>query len=287
MTECATDETKSVISSTDIPARRLQLTSSASTSVAISELLEGRSPRSRPVDESHVQALVEVVNHLPPIVVHRASHTVIDGRHRLEACRRAGRDRIQVVFFDGSDDDAFVLSVGLNVSHGLALTTRERRAAAKRILIAAPTRSDRWVAQVCGMSHTTVANVRRELCLNEDVPAVAARVGSDGRLRAVRSAASARVVGLNARSATDDRPAPPPAPALPRDDALGALPGLDGFRELIARTDMLAEEAERYLSAVPLGWMYEVADECRRRAKTWADLATRAESRVHARKHRD
>jgi ParB-like chromosome segregation protein Spo0J len=123
----------------------------------------------------------------PPILVHRSTGRIIDGMHRVRAARLRGEDTIAARFFDGGDDLAFVLAVEANVRHGLPLSLADRRAAASRVIATQRSWSDRAVATVIGLSPHTVAKIRGQ------EPAPAARLGRDGRLRPVDSAAGRRI----------------------------------------------------------------------------------------------
>ncbi len=59
---------------------------------------------------------------------------VIDGLHRVRAAQLAGRLEIDIEYFDGTDNEAFALSVHLNVGHGLPLGMEDRKSAASIIL---------------------------------------------------------------------------------------------------------------------------------------------------------
>ncbi|WP_327261282.1 ParB N-terminal domain-containing protein [Streptomyces sp. NBC_01232] len=148
--------------------------------VPVGTLLAGDSPRTVHVDESHAQALARSGRTLPPLLVHRPTMRVIDGTHRLRAAVLRGQDTVGVTFFDGSAEDAFVLSVEANISHGLPLTQAERTSAALRILRSHPDWSDRGIARRTGLAARTVATLRRR---EPPGPAPPGRVGQDGRLR--------------------------------------------------------------------------------------------------------
>ncbi|GAA5095286.1 ParB/RepB/Spo0J family partition protein [Nocardia iowensis] len=149
--------------------------------VPIASLRDSDSPRSDGVDLDHVQLLSEVQVPLPPIVVHRSTMRVIDGMHRLKAAILRGRDHIEVRYFDGDDEDAFVLAVQLNAAHGLPLSAADRTAAAARVLGAHPEWSDQAIAALAGISDKTVAAIRR--ASTAEHPAVNYRIGRDGRRR--------------------------------------------------------------------------------------------------------
>jgi ParB-like chromosome segregation protein Spo0J len=117
---------------------------------------------------------------LPPLLVHRGSMRVIDGMHRLAAARRRGDTHVEVLFYDGTPEDAFVLGVRANTSHGRPLTLDERRHSARRILASHPDWSDRAISAVCGLSPSTVASLRHR---DGDGPGRLKRLGRDGRRR--------------------------------------------------------------------------------------------------------
>ncbi|MFE7644333.1 ParB N-terminal domain-containing protein [Streptomyces phaeoluteigriseus] len=160
--------------------------------VPIKSLSFTDSPRLDGEDDDHVRALAEVDEDLlPPVVVHRATMRVIDGRHRLRALRLRGLDTVRVRFDDGGEDP-FVLAVQHNIEHGLPLSLADRTAAAARILGSHPHWSDRKIASVAGLSAGTVRAIRA--CSTGDVAQSNTRLGRDGRRRPVGRSAEGRVL---------------------------------------------------------------------------------------------
>jgi hypothetical protein len=159
--------------------------------VEIGTLSAPDSPRTSGVDQEHVEALAVVETPLPPITVHRPTMRVIDGLHRLRAAELRGQRKIAVKYFDGAEDDAFVLAVESNVTHGLPLTTADRKRAAARIIASHPQWSDRMIASVSGIAAGTVADIRRR----EPAGGAAggSRVGHDGRVRPINGAEGRRI----------------------------------------------------------------------------------------------
>lgn len=153
--------------------------------LAIKDLRDPFSARERIEDPAHVRLLAEAESALEPILVHHPSMRVIDGVHRMRAAVLRGQTEITARLFDGSEEDAFVLSVQLNVRHGLPLTLSERKAAARRILGSHPYWSDRAIAERTGLSAKTVGKVRRRL--DGEVLHLGARLGRDGKIRPLRS----------------------------------------------------------------------------------------------------
>ncbi|MET9301018.1 ParB/RepB/Spo0J family partition protein [Micromonospora aurantiaca] len=141
----------------------------------------------------HVENMVAARDDLPPIVVHRPTMRVIDGAHRVRAALQRGKTSITGRFFDGSEAEAFVLSVSLNVAHGLPLALADRKRAAERIAGLYPQWSNRRVAAAAGISPGTVGDIRRRLA--GDTAPGASRIGKDGRVRPLDSSAGRRLAG--------------------------------------------------------------------------------------------
>ncbi|MFF2026775.1 ParB N-terminal domain-containing protein [Streptomyces sp. NPDC058171] len=154
--------------------------------VPIAALLPGESPRSQGPDQEHVARLAEVDGPLPPILVRRSDMRVVDGTHRLLAALVRGQGTIDVEFFEGSAEDAFLRAVEANIAHGLPLSQADRRAAASRIMSSHPQMSDRAIARASGLGAKAVASIRRRS--TAAVPQLNARVGRDGRVRPLSSA---------------------------------------------------------------------------------------------------
>lgn len=155
--------------------------------VPIGAVLPGESPRLGGLDEEHVVRLSRVEQRLPPILVDRRSMRVIDGMHRLTAAMLRGDRTIDVEFFDGTAQQAFVRAVEANVKHGLLLTQADRCAAAERIMRQCPELSDRAIAQSTGLSPRTVTAIRgRSTAANQQSDS---RLGLDGRVRPLDAAA--------------------------------------------------------------------------------------------------
>ena len=57
------------------------------------------------------QAIAELGDKLPPIIVNSATMRVVDGMHRLAAAALNGCQEISVRFYDGTDDETFVVAV--------------------------------------------------------------------------------------------------------------------------------------------------------------------------------
>lgn len=149
--------------------------------VPIESLRFGLSPRNENHDPEHAAALVEVLDKVPPILVHTPTLRVIDGVHRVEAARLAGRKTLPALMFDGDETLARIEAVRSNILHGKPLTLAERESAAVQFLGLVPDWSDRRIADVSGLSPATVARLRDRA--TADSGQLRARVGRDGRVR--------------------------------------------------------------------------------------------------------
>ena len=157
---------------------------------SISSLTLGHTPREVETYRHHVRALADVETILPPILVHKPTGRVIDGAHRVRAAVLRGDSSIDARMFSGSLDDAFVLAVRLNSQHGLPLSRQERRSATIKILLSHPQWSDRVIAEITGLSRSTIGNLRRQPSVGARASSVA-RIGKDGKVRPLDSSANA------------------------------------------------------------------------------------------------
>jgi ParB-like chromosome segregation protein Spo0J len=129
-----------------------------------------------------------------------ARHILVDGRNRLDAMELAGVP----IFGDGStddvpgpllpndvaevtpywvhDDDITAYVIGLNI-HRRHLTSAQKRDAIAALLKANPEQSDRAVAAIAKVDHTTVGTVREKLESTGGIPQLKERKGKDGKTR--------------------------------------------------------------------------------------------------------
>ena len=149
--------------------------------VPLLSLLPADSPRLNGEDKAHVAQLAQIETPLPPILVDRRTMRVIDGMHRLMAASLQGRETIDVLFYEGTEDDIFLRAVEENVGHGLPLSQADRRAAAQRIIASHGYMSDRAIGHTTGLATKTVAAIRKRS--GAGAPQSGARVGRDGKVR--------------------------------------------------------------------------------------------------------
>lgn len=105
--------------------------------------------------------------------------TLIDGRHRLLIAEELGLNDCPAIFLTGLSAEAErELAIGLNAARR-QLTRAQKRTLIEAELMRDPARSDRLIASICGATHPTVADVRRELThaqTPQEAPSEPARV---------------------------------------------------------------------------------------------------------------
>lgn len=101
-----------------------------------------------------------------PVVIGR--HVpLIDGRHRLRVCTELEIDCPAVWLDDLAPGEEEELAIALNASRR-HLSRQQKRKLVEYELMRDSNRSDRRVASVCGVTHPTVASIRKDLSLAVD-----------------------------------------------------------------------------------------------------------------------
>jgi ParB-like chromosome segregation protein Spo0J len=149
--------------------------------LALDLLVCGDSPRLQGESAEHCLTLAGTDADLPPILVHRATMRVLDGVHRVQAARIRGDRQIRARYFSGDRELGFVKAVEANISHGLPLSSADRRAAAARIIGSFPAWSDRAIARSTGLSAKTIREIRSGI--GGDSTQANVRIGRDGKVR--------------------------------------------------------------------------------------------------------
>lgn len=230
--------------------------------VPLGVLLAADSPRTTGENLAHARTLAASETALPPILVHRPTMRIIDGTHRVRAAIMRQQAVIQAQFFDGTPEDAFVLSVESNTTHGLALTLADRTAAAARILITHPQWSDRAIAARTGLAAKTVGALRRPA---RQQPAPAAP-RPEPEPKPVSAPAPAPAAAVAVAAAVTAPPTPPPGSArIGRDGRVRPLSTAEGRRE-----------AARLIDADPGASLRQIARQAGVSAGTVRDVRRRA-----------
>lgn len=129
----------------------------------------------------------------PPMVAFFDSkedkYFLADGFHRYFGYERYGIKEFEVDVRNGTDKDALKFALGCNNEHGYRRTNKDKLHCVKMAVKEFNSLSDRAVADLCNVSHTMVAEVRKEMEPEETESSVperpAKREGRDGKMRDV------------------------------------------------------------------------------------------------------
>ena len=132
--------------------------------------LDGGTQSRVKIDDNLVAEYAEMMQagvEFPPVVVFHdgTDYWLSDGFHRYYARKRIKAPGIPVDSRDGSVRDAILFGISANNKHGKRPTNEDKRKGVITILmdIEWQDMSDRQIAQICGVSHTYVGQLRKEL----------------------------------------------------------------------------------------------------------------------------
>jgi len=165
--------------------------------------------------------------HVP--VAYDQNDRVVDGHHRLRIADELGLDSDEVPFVEVHISDPAAgrdMAYRMN-SHRRHLSRDQKREALERSLRADPHLSNRQHAERVGVSHPTVAAVRRDLQESGEVESFTTRTGRDG----VEQPAS-KPTAADVREAATPQPTSPPSRAKQSaDEAIERYPDLAAFAD--------------------------------------------------------
>lgn len=131
--------------------------------------------------EEYAEAVLDGAK-FPPVDVFfdGVENWLADGFHRYHAHKRAEVTDIAATIHNGLKDDALVFALGANRANGLRRTNEDKRKCVSIALERWPEWSDRRIAEVCGVSATTVGSARPQL---SNLDSSNERTGKDGKKR--------------------------------------------------------------------------------------------------------
>jgi hypothetical protein len=117
----------------------------------------------------------------PPAVVFHdgGDYWLADGFHRYHGAKKVGKPSLLCEVRRGTVEEARWYAFGANKAHGLRRTNEDKRRAVQAALRMKPEKSDRAIADHCGVHHDTVSEYRKRLSDSDSQPAV--RIGRDGK----------------------------------------------------------------------------------------------------------
>jgi len=144
--------------------------------------------REAAVDE--YREVIENSGQLEPALAFQSSTGELylsSGFHRRRAYELADRKTMPCVVKPGSLWDAIVSGIAANLVHrGERPSRADKRRAVEMVLRERPNLSDRAIADICGVHHSTVSGRRSEMELSGEISHSSSRQGKDGRLTAPR-----------------------------------------------------------------------------------------------------
>jgi DNA modification methylase len=184
-------------------------------------------PRSG-VDEVTVGAYANSFDQLPPVTVFwiegRDGWWLVDGWHRNAAAKLLGLADIEAIEHQGTFEDALEFAYDANLKHGKPLTLTERKEAARLKLRWHTERSNRWIAEDCGINDKTVGELRDKLESTAEIPQLDKLEGRDGKWRSRATPKD---------EAEEDKAAKVEPVKLYRGDMLEVLPALGQTFDLV------------------------------------------------------
>ena len=137
------------------------------------------------LEDWHIEEFMSIFDRLKPMSVARIDGRLYltDGFHRCAAAARLGRDTIQAIITDTNDKGAWEMVRADNADSALLWKTKERKKYARGLLLRFTERSDRWIAEDCGLSHETVAVIRSSMESTGEIRQFNSRESKDGKVR--------------------------------------------------------------------------------------------------------
>ena len=153
------------------------------------------------------------------------AYYLVDGFHRFFAAKRAGIKQIECNVRNGTLRDAIKFALGANAKHGLHRSNEDKRKAVSFALDDQEWRhlSSRMIADMCGVSHRFVENLRQDLTVH-GAQSTGKRIGKDGREMVAKKSKPEDIWDVNEEIVatspdeiwSDDEPEVKPSKPLPK-----------------------------------------------------------------------
>ena len=125
----------------------------------------------------------------PPIIVRKNGemYNPVTGYHRSKGARRAGRKKILVTLFEGSEDEALKIALKDNREHALPLTRGDLKYCIKKALNRfSADLTPAVIADMLCCSESYAYKIESQLCTSGELTRPEKRRGADGKVRSVR-----------------------------------------------------------------------------------------------------
>lgn len=131
--------------------------------IYVDSALQTRVRMNEVVTQEYTSLMLDGVK-FPPVVLFDDGKRkyLVDGFHRLNAAKRAGKQSIEVEVHMGDKYSGFLYSLKANATHGLQRTNEDKRHGVMKLLedFEYIDKSDREIASICAVSHTFVSKIR-------------------------------------------------------------------------------------------------------------------------------
>lgn len=130
--------------------------------------IDGETQSRVQIDQDAVQEYADAMTagrKFPPVVAYfdGTEYWCADGFHRVLAALRAGIKHLAAEVQKGGRSEAAWAACGANLTHGIRRSPADKRKAVTLALKMRDGLTDRAIAEHCGVSHTFVAEIRRQL----------------------------------------------------------------------------------------------------------------------------
>lgn len=209
--------------------------------IEISQIITdgGTQSRAEISEETYVEYAerMDVGDSFPPVILYfdGSKYYLADGFHRLNAMMYRDKETITAEVRRGTRIDAVMFALRANEQHGLRRTNADKRHCVTLALGEFAEFSDRQIAEMCGVGHQLVANVRglkEEAFQLDDSPSCQKRIGADGKARSLPQSRAESVeqlpLGSTAQDNTGSAPSVSDQPASLVGSAQTDVSGEDG-----------------------------------------------------------
>ncbi len=188
---------------------------------------------------------------LPPLIVFDIGSEgliLADGFHRFYGMERQGIKEWSCDVRKGTRKDAVKFALGCNNTHGLRRTNEDKRNAAVIAYQEFPGMTDRALAEMCAVSHTLVAEVRKQMEAKAPIAPPASVNAPQSTIAPKRIGNGGKQFQAPVRQPT--APAPIPAKAPKKSTGMMDATGIAVPSEIIPYWIAATDEANRLFSAL-------------------------------------
>ena len=172
------------------------------------DLKKSFQPRVKGLDKDHVadlKAAYEAKQDIARPVAWRmpdGSFRLAEGFHRFEGASQAGIKSLMFTVLSGTESEYRVHAACSNQGHGLKRSNADKRRSVEVLLKELPDHSDRKIAELAGVSHVFVSELRLQVS-SDDTSGTKTRTGKDGKNYPVNQSQVVTVTTSNSENPTN------------------------------------------------------------------------------------